>query len=254
MSITTQIPLLENLSNVDEKLLRVDDELGRLRSAVETLKSDIREFELRRAADREAISTMEKTRNELVADMRQMNQQIERSREKMGRSRNERESVAAQREFEELRKLVRDRDDEVGKLETLLEKARASIQDTETKLTELGLELEGNAEGTTKALADREAEREALLAQREAAHKALPPTLFRRYETIRQRRPKAIAQTTDGTCNGCHISLPPMLFQQMMRREQFEQCPQCRRILYFVPRGELSSSGSSPEPEADGAT
>lgn len=83
MSITTQIPLLENLSNVDEKLLRVDDELGRLRSAVETLKSDIREFELRRAADREAISTMEKTRNELVADMRQMNQQIERSREKM---------------------------------------------------------------------------------------------------------------------------------------------------------------------------
>ena len=140
------------------------------------------------------------------------------------------------------------------KLETLLEKARASIQDTETKLTELGLELEGNAEGTTKALADREAEREALLAQRAEAQKALPPTLFRRYETIRQRRPKAIAQTTDGTCNGCHISLPPMLFQQMMRREQFEQCPQCRRILYFVPRGELSSSGSSPEPEADGAT
>jgi predicted nucleic acid-binding Zn-ribbon protein len=246
VSITSQIPLLENLANVDDKLFKVDEELARLRGAVATLQTDIRDLEARRAADREAVTTMERTRNDLVAEARQMNQQIERSREKMGRSRNERESLAAQREFEELRKLVRDREDEASKIEALLEKARTSIAETETKLGELGLELEGNSEGTAKALSEREAEREALLAQRQDAQKALPPALFRRYETIRQRRPKAIAQTTDGTCKGCHISLPPMLFQQMMRREQFEQCPQCRRILYFVPKGELSGGEGTP--------
>jgi predicted nucleic acid-binding Zn-ribbon protein len=35
-----------------------------------------------------------------------------------------------------------------------------------------------------------------------------------------------------------------MMFQKMMRLEEFEQCPNCRRILYYVPR---------PSPEADGS-
>ena len=40
---------------------------------------------------------MEKTRNEQQLEVRQMTGQIEKSREKLGRSRNERESVAATR-------------------------------------------------------------------------------------------------------------------------------------------------------------
>ena len=57
---------------------------------------------------------MDKTRTELLAELRQMTQQIDRSREKLSRSRNERESNAAQREVEELRKLHRDREEDLG--------------------------------------------------------------------------------------------------------------------------------------------
>jgi predicted nucleic acid-binding Zn-ribbon protein len=59
--------------------------------------------------------------------------------------------------------------------------------------------------------------------------------LYRRYESIRSRRPVAIAKTHDGTCLGCHMSLPPMMFQKMLQQGEFEQCPSCRRILYYVP-------------------
>jgi predicted nucleic acid-binding Zn-ribbon protein len=53
---------------------------------------------------------------------------------------------------------------------------------------------------------------------------------------VRQRRPRAIAHTHDGVCAGCHIAVPPMMFQKMLRREEFEQCPNCRRILYYKPK------------------
>jgi hypothetical protein len=85
---------------------------------------------------------MDKTRGELIQDVRNMSQQLEHSREKLSRSRTERESNAAQRELEELRKLVRDREDEIGKLtadaETSGCRSRPPRPSTRSSPTELG--------------------------------------------------------------------------------------------------------------------
>ena len=186
-----------------------------------------------------------------------MTNQIEKSREKLARSRNERESVAAQREMEELRRLVRDREDEMSKLDALAERARTSAEESDARRTALTREIDGDAEGAAQALAAHEKERTELHGKREAAQKALPVVLYRRYESIRTRRPKAIARTSDGTCNGCHIAVPPMMFQKMLRLEEFEQCPNCRRLLYYAaaaaPRADAldaPDAEDAPEPRA----
>jgi uncharacterized protein len=236
VNIRDQIPLLETLSEIDERVRVVDDELKLRRGGLAALRDEVAALSASIDGSRQSITTMEKTRNELQIELRQMQTQVEKSREKMSRSRNERESVAAQREQEELRRLVRDREDEVQKLEGLCERAKASVAESEQRRTALTRELEGDAEGVAQSLAQREAERAELVVQRDTAQKALPPALFRRYESIRSRRPKAIASTFDGTCNGCHIAVPPMMFQKMMRLEEFEQCPNCRRLLYFVTK------------------
>ena len=67
---------------------------------------------------------MERTRNDLSGELRQMSRQIERSREKLSRCRTEREANAAQRELEELRKLYRDREQDIERLEALIGQAR----------------------------------------------------------------------------------------------------------------------------------
>lgn len=235
MSIRQQIPLLETLADIDEQIRRVEDDLALRRGGLEALRTEVDGLQKKMSSGRESIGTMEKTRNEQQLEARQMSSQIEKSREKLSRSRNERESVAATRELEELRKLVRDREDEVGKLDSLIERARASVLEAETRHDQLKRELEGDAEGVAQALGEREKQRSELAAQRETAVKTLPPLLYRRYETIRGRRPRAIASTYNGTCNGCHIAVPPMMFQKMLRQEEFEQCPNCKRILFYIP-------------------
>jgi len=246
VSIRQQIPLLEALAEIDERLRQVEEDLALRRGGLEALRTEVAGLEKKAASGRESIGAMEKTRNELQLEARQMNGQIEKSREKLGRSRNERESVAATRELEELRKLLRDREDEVQKLETLIDRGRTSVGEAESRHDQLKKELDGDAEGVALALAEREKNRADLLAQREVAQKTIPPVLYRRYETIRSRRPRAIASTQDGTCNGCHIAVPPMMFQQMLRQEEFEQCPNCRRILYYAPRTAPEAGGGGP--------
>jgi len=211
------------------------------------MQEEVRGLEDRLRSDRDMLTEMDKTRNELVAELRQMGQQIERSREKLQRSRNERESNAAQRELEELRKLHRDREDELERLSMTSEQARSSIADAEGKHKSIAGELEGSQPGITSSVGELEAERTVKMAERAATVKKLPSALYRRYESIRTRRPMAIARTYDGTCLGCHLSVPPMMFQKMRRQEEFEQCPHCRRILYYmVP--DAQAQGPSAEP------
>lgn len=235
MTILEQISLLEELSRLDEDVRQAESELGLAREGLEDKRKDLDQTSSRIVVDKERLTTLEKTRNDLYIDLRSMTSQVEKSREKLSRSRNERESMAAQREMEELRKLIRDREVEIEKLTSLAEQVKQSIHDGETRVTSVEAAIEGTSEGAQRTITTRSADRETLLTRRAEISKALPPTLYRRYESIRSKRPRAIAQTSDGTCNGCHIGVSPMMFQKLLRREEFEQCPNCRRILYYVP-------------------
>jgi hypothetical protein len=189
---------------------------------------------------------MERLRNELIAETRQMSGQIEKSREKLSRCRTEREANAAQREVEELRKLYRDRELEIDKLGALVEQARGEVDTTDAEKAQLLSEL-GQSEG---AVATRLNEVEAQLAKQQEVRKDIvakvQPVLYRRYELVRKRRGTAIAFTHEGTCSACHMTLPPQLFQLLKRQTEFGQCPSCNRILYFRTE--------PPPPEAARAT
>lgn len=243
MSIRDQIAPLEELSTIDADLRRLDEQIGKQRGSLEGMRAEASELEARLKGDRDMLAQMEKTRSELQIELRQMTQQIERSREKLQRSRNERESNAAQREIEELRKLQRDREEEIERLNTATDAAKKSIEATDAKHRNIVQQIEGTVEGTTRDLDDAEAQRAVRRKERELAVKKLPPVLYRRYESIRTRRPNAVAATHDGTCLGCHLTIPPMMFQKMLRQAEFEQCPHCRRILYYTPAPSRAPEG-----------
>ncbi|XXY49671.1 C4-type zinc ribbon domain-containing protein [Sorangium sp. So ce269] len=248
MSIREQIAFLEDLSAIDSEIRRIDEQLDKQRGSLEGMRSELKRLEERLKGDRETLAAMEKTRSELVIEFRQMSNQIERSREKLQRSRNERESNAAQREIEELRKLHRDREEEIERLNSAAEGARTAIDQAEAKRVELSGAIDGSAPGTQASLASLEAERAQRAEARQQVVSRLPVVLYRRYESIRTRRPVAIARTYDGTCLGCHLSVPPMMFQKMRRQEEFERCPHCARILYYMPPEPAPSSSPAADP------
>lgn len=247
MSIREQIAPLEELSALDVDLRRVEDLLEKHTKGLFGMRSEVKELEGRVKGDRETVAAMDKTRNDLMSELRQMTQQIERSREKLSRSRNERESNAAQREMEELRKLHRDREEDLDRLSLAADAAKTAIDDAEKKRVAVSSELDGSADGIATSMGELEAEKKRLGELRARAVAKLPVVIYRRYETIRTRRPVAIARTHDGTCLGCHVSVPPAMFQKMRRQQEFEQCPQCRRILYYVPLEHGSGPASSPD-------
>ena len=247
MTIQAQIENLENLAALDVELKELRDAVKQERSGLDAKRSTLASLEERLARSQKNSGDMDKLRGDLMGEVRQMSIQVERSREKLSRCRTEREANAAQREIEELRKLYRDREIEVEKLDGFLEQARTDMAQISGERDALLADLAA-VEGDTVG---RLAQGDAAVAEKDAIRAGLvanvPPALYRRYEMIRAKRGTAISYTTDGTCSACHMRLPPMLFQGLTRENKFEQCPSCNRILYYRP-GVTSDSSESGAP------
>lgn len=232
-SIPEQIRILEELAGVDAELKTLGEELTRERTSLDGLRGKLTQLEEKLKNDRAHLTAIEKLRADYMTEARNMMQQVDHSREKMNRARNEREANAAQRELEELRKLVRDREDEIGKLTTDADAARQQIDTTEAEAKQIASEL-GLTEGAAQSrLGELEAARGTKGAARELLVKQLPSVLYRRYDLVRQKRGSGLASTTDGTCKACHMSLPPQLFHRLRREPLLDQCQSCNRIIYY---------------------
>jgi predicted nucleic acid-binding Zn-ribbon protein len=242
------------LAVLDEELGRLEAELEQEQAALGGKREHLEQLEAKAAAIQNSIREMERMRNELVTEVRQMSVQMDNSRDKLGRSRTEREVNAAQREVEELRKLYRDREVETQKLNGLIDQARSDLEKTGEERNALAAELGASADQTETKLGQLSRQTEDCRERRQAAVKAVPAVLYRRYEMIRKRRGSAICHTERGTCSACHISLPPMMFQTLRRASDFDQCPNCNRIIYFRPDAPLSSEAPAVTSDPSGAS
>ncbi|MEO8183748.1 MAG: C4-type zinc ribbon domain-containing protein [Deltaproteobacteria bacterium] len=232
MNLRAQIEALETLATLDASLSKLETELQREGDVLSDKRSQVKKLEERFESTRVSVGDMDKTRGELLQDARHMSQQMERSREKLARCRTERELNATQREIEELRKLYRDRELEIEKINGLAEQARSEMDGANSERESLMGDLAKDHQVTNR-LDTLEREVSEQRDRRKELVKAVPPALYRRYEMVRKRRGSAVAYTFQGTCSACHISLSPMMFQRMRRGEDFDQCPSCQRILYY---------------------
>lgn len=230
-----QIACLEELSALDERIRGLEEKLTQDRGAIADKKQELVRLQEQVAADEQKISEVSKTRLELVAEVRRMSAQLEKSREKLSRARNEREVNAATRELEELRRIQKEQEEDIGKLQLLETQALSRKEEAEAVKQQLIEQIDASEGSVSKSIDEAEAERATLSSKRQSLTVKLPRQVLGRYEQIRKRRGFAVTSTGDGICRACHMSAPPQLFQKIMRNENLEHCPHCQRIMYYKP-------------------
>jgi predicted nucleic acid-binding Zn-ribbon protein len=245
VSIQSQIDALEKLSELDAELKDLSDTLRKERGELDTKKTRLAELVDRLSRGKQSIEEMEKARGDLMGEARQMLIQIDRSREKLSRCRTEREANAVQRELEELRKLHRDREVEMEKIDVLIGQGRSDVTSVLGEHDKLEADLASIEDAATGRIAEAQAGFDEKSKLRLELVKAVPPQVYRRYELVRSRRGTAVAYTHTGICSACNMHLSPMLFQKLKRGEDMDQCPSCNRIIYYravMPAGASESS------------
>jgi predicted nucleic acid-binding Zn-ribbon protein len=175
-------------------------------------------------------------RAELETQLEAEEAKMKDRRMRLNRVRNEKELQALRREIEVSKEANQQTEEELLRLLELLEALAAAAHSAEQRLAELeaasAARITERRAGMGQLRADVARERQA----RDQMAAALDASLRQKYEQIFERRGgTAVVEVRNGICQGCHMNLPPQLFNELQRTRDVRLCPNCHRILFWRP-------------------
>jgi predicted nucleic acid-binding Zn-ribbon protein len=235
--LTTQVALLAQLQRVDQNLKSNSEAVEARRSALAQLDAQIAAQRGQVAAAEADLAALERRQRELDAQLTDAETKMKDRRMRIARIRNDKELGLVRREIDALKEVTSAAETELlGLMEqgdarkTAVEAARQALAALEATRAGEAEELEATVTRVSGVIEEDRSRRDTILATVDA-------DLHRRYELIFSRRGGvAVASVRSGTCQGCHMNVPPQLFNQLRRNEQVFLCPSCQRILFWDPQ------------------
>lgn len=239
----SQIEALARLQRVDQALKDNTEAVAAGERRVAELEEALQRQQAATAAARTALAELGTRQKSLEERLSSAETRMKDKRMRITRIRNDKELGLAKREVDLLK-------EETGQVETelvgVLDQVTAATQQleaAETALTELTAardreagELRETVERLSAHIARDRARRDELVGE-------VDGELRRRYEMLFSRRGGvAVVAVRGGSCQGCHMHVPPQLFILIQRNEQVLVCPNCQRILFWQPEGDAASS------------
>lgn len=231
--VRQQIALLEQLQQVDLKILESEQKLKKIPDDLDQVKVQMEELYEKIERDRTTLKEAEKWRVEHDKAIEMQQELLTKSKGKLAVSRNEREANAAQREIDTIRRALSEREEEAIHILEVVEQTGESISQKEEMYKKLQDAFEGMEVESRKQVNAMKNEMKKLESERKNVARRIDKPIAQMYEKIRQRRPRAVVTALRGTCGGCHMMLPPQIYNLIQRQDRILQCPSCFRIVYF---------------------
>ncbi len=230
-----QLQLLRDLQELDtqKKLVESERQTGLLEQQGLRAELDRQQQMVESLADE--IGKLEADKAELVNAMNLERDNIERSEGRLPQIKTQKEYVAVLKEIDTAKKLSKELQTKIdAKNESLTslvgdktekdEALAASSEQANARCEEIDVSLEA----VSGKLAEMDRQRDILMEE-------LPKSLRKRYELLMTRRGGvAVVEARGGACLGCHMHLPPQLFNSLFIVNEIQSCPHCNRLLFVA--------------------
>jgi len=229
-----QIEQLVILQRVDNEILLLEKELQEAPREVTALEEQSKALTDQANQLVEKIELLKSQQKRLDSEIEDNEMKIKKSKNKLMMVQNTREHQAMVREMDSLEKINRTREEEQVALAEELARQDEVRREMDTQTTALLTDLDAKRNSLDKRMADAQKRLTTLGGKRKTACGVVPPPILGRYEFIRSRIANPVIVPVDGgVCGGCHISIPPQIFNDLQKGTQIISCPNCQRLIYW---------------------
>ncbi len=182
---------------------------------------------------------------ELVKDHRAKEESLKRGIENLKKTKERLLEVKTNKEYQAMLKEIdlivkkngEIEDEIILRLEEM-DSARQNLKAKEKELEAFRADYERDRKEIEKELGLIDAEVSQYLQSMEEFRGKISAALLKRYDRIRNHsNGRAVVSVWKGVCEGCHMNLPPQMYNELQRSEDIMQCPFCSRIIYWDDRG-----------------
>jgi uncharacterized protein len=230
-----QIRLLIRLQYVDKTVFVLEQEQAAIPVRLAELSLDQDRLQQAYQVQNNELEALLARRKELEANGESLRARQRKADSRLMGAKTQREYRAASAEIDEGK-------DALKASEDMLMEVMERQEGLEKQVAVLGEQL---AQVTTQvdeqraSLAKRAQEINLLLSQmsngRAETAAQVEVSLLREYNFIRQaRQGVALAGVKNGTCQVCHMDIPPQQFNELQRLDKIMACQSCKRLLYWA--------------------
>ncbi len=232
--IREQINILANVQAVEVEIDKAERQIRSLENEAAALDHAAGEHEERVTAEKEALAVLKKSYRELESESKINADMIVKSNEKLRAVKTNKEYQSTLKEIEELRKKNSGIEDRMLEELEAIERAEVAIGEEETAMSVFLKQCQDNKE-TLAARVERERQAVDILRdkQQHISAEADPKSMAILDDVRKKVRGLAVVPVERATCTGCHMNIPPQLFNELQRFDEIRNCPHCQRIIYW---------------------
>lgn len=224
---------LEELQNIDLKIEELETQAAQSPARLAELEGLVNQAKAAADLERGRLAENERGRKYQENLLREEREKVKKWEERLPLLKAPREFAALQREVEAAKRINNEAEEELNRLKqeavVIKEALAAKEADLESREAELAKEAPSlrNAERRLRRQVN------ALAGDRAEHREKADARLLRIYDQLRKRRPgKALVETVDMCCTGCHRRMAPH-FAYRLIAGAVDQCPSCKRLTFI---------------------
>jgi predicted nucleic acid-binding Zn-ribbon protein len=230
-----QMETLLNLQKIEIQKGEVQKVLDTVAHKMAALDKEIETLSRLIEKDRAALAELRERYNDYE-------EQIQVNTVLVGKIEAKRRSVKTNREYESLLKeeeQLRARksqiEDELLACMDEIETLTQQINAREDEHRQLGEQVAEDKQAVSEEATVSETRFADLSREVKSVEAEIAPELLRAFTKIKKMSPdgKALAPVRDSVCMGCHMNIPPQMYNEIQRFDSLKLCPFCNRILYW---------------------
>jgi len=230
-----QIEYLTRLQNIEIETRTANQRIAEISKQHAELDRQLEAFRALMDAENEQTDGIKKEYREYEVAFQDNLNLIDKSKAKLSLANNNKEYQSSLREIEELEKKNDALEDEMLEILDRIDAAEGNLKAREQEYAALKEEVE---QGRRKISAEIEAKQQELAALErglEEARGQIDPEVMATFEKAKKVQPNeiALARVVDAVCQGCNVTIPAQLYNELHRRDSIKFCPKCGRIAYW---------------------
>jgi len=230
-----QIAHLTRLQNIEIDSKQTAHRIAEISQQYEVLDQRLQDFKQMMETENQQNDSIKKEYRDYEMTVQDNLNLISKSKEKLALAKNNKEYQSSLKEIEDLEKKNSDIEDIMLEILDNLEAAETELKMREQEYGELSSEVEQGRREIGAEIDLKKQELEKLNQDLQKARTRIAPDLMEVFERTKNMQPNkiALARVVDAVCQGCNVTIPAQLYNELQRRNSLEFCPKCGRIAYW---------------------
>lgn len=228
-----QLSFLVRLQSIEIESRGIQARLVGISGKIEALDAELREFEQAISGSESGMAEGKKKYRGFESDLEMNLGRIQKSNEKLRAVKTNKEYQSMLKEIDEIKQLnSRIEDEMIAHLEET-DSAERFLSQKKAEYGRVKGQIQEDKENIRRMSEENRTRLELIEAEWKETAERVDPGLLKTYHTVRGKTGTAIAAVQNLVCQGCHLNIPPQMYNELQRLDNLKFCPHCQRIIYW---------------------